>query len=142
MTKQEKIIVSAYTGYLMCDVSDVHKYVEELLGRPVWTHELSCEHVQREIMEKAKPDFLKLCEKTDEVKNDSKYGFVKGDTDKKLLPKGLIYEGYSKEDGDTTYRCPYCDKKIGGWIVRAQKETSDKVHCPFCEKHVAVVERI
>lgn len=35
MTKQERIIVSAYTGFLMCDFSDVHKYIEEKLGRSV-----------------------------------------------------------------------------------------------------------
>ena len=41
MTKQERIIVSAYTGFLMCDYDDLHKYIEEKVGRPVWTHELA-----------------------------------------------------------------------------------------------------
>lgn len=41
MTKQEKIIVSAYTGTLMCDFSDVHEYIEKKLGRPVFTHEMA-----------------------------------------------------------------------------------------------------
>ena len=43
MTKQEKIVVSAYTGVLMCDFKDVHKYIEEKMGRPVFTHELGFE---------------------------------------------------------------------------------------------------
>ena len=29
MTLQEKIIVSAYTGFVMCDFDLVHKYIEE-----------------------------------------------------------------------------------------------------------------
>lgn len=62
MTKEEKIIVSAYTGILMCDFNDLHKYIETVLERPIWTHELAFDSVQNEIKEKTKSDFLKLCE--------------------------------------------------------------------------------
>ena len=61
MTKQEKIVVSAYTGVLMCDFSDLHEYIEKKLGRPVWTHELASEELQKEIRQKTKDDFLELC---------------------------------------------------------------------------------
>lgn len=61
MTKKERIIVSAYTGVLMCDFSDVHEYVEKALGRPVWTHEFANEVMQKEIQEKTMADFLALC---------------------------------------------------------------------------------
>ena len=61
MTKQEKIIVSAYTGYLMCDFSDMHKYIEEKMGRPVWTHEMGDKKMQSVIHQAVKPDFLALC---------------------------------------------------------------------------------
>ena len=30
MTKQEKVIVSAYTGVLMCDFADLHEYIEKI----------------------------------------------------------------------------------------------------------------
>lgn len=61
ITKQEKVVVLAYTGVLMCDFSDVHKYIEEKLGRPVWTHEMVSYNVQEEIKRATKPDFLALC---------------------------------------------------------------------------------
>lgn len=61
MTKQERIIVSAYTGILMCNFSDMHKYIEEKLGRPAWTHEMVSYNVQKEIENAVKPDFLALC---------------------------------------------------------------------------------
>jgi len=61
ITKQEKVVVSAYTGVLMRDFSDVHKYIEEKLGRPVWTHEIVSYNVQEEIKRATKPDFLALC---------------------------------------------------------------------------------
>ena len=62
MTKQEKIIVSAYTGTLMCDFCDMQKYIEEKMGRPVFTHELADEKFVTKIQEAVKPDFLELCE--------------------------------------------------------------------------------
>lgn len=61
MTKQEKIIVSAYTGTLMCDFGDVHEYIEKKLGRPVYTHELADKNIWKEIEEKSKEDFLEIC---------------------------------------------------------------------------------
>ena len=62
MTKQEKIIVSAYTGTLMCDFSDVHEYIEKKLGRPVFTHEMADKVILEEIKQKTKSDFLAICE--------------------------------------------------------------------------------
>lgn len=67
MTKQEKIVVSAYTGVLMCDFKDVHKYIEEKMGRPVFTHELGFESTHAQIRERVKPDFMKLCSTESEV---------------------------------------------------------------------------
>ena len=64
MTKRECAIVMAHTGICMLTGSDFdifHKYVEELMGRPVWTHELGFEEVANEIKEKSKPDFIALC---------------------------------------------------------------------------------
>ena len=63
MTKQERIIVSAYTGYLMCDFHDMHHYIEEKLGRPVWSHEMASKEIQNEIRDKCRSDFLSLCGK-------------------------------------------------------------------------------
>lgn len=62
MTKQEKIVVSAYTDVLMCDFDDLHEYIEDKLGRSVWTHELASETVSAEIKEKSKADFLAICQ--------------------------------------------------------------------------------
>lgn len=66
MTKEERIIVSAYTGFLMCDFADVHEYIEKKLGRKVWTHELADKKTWEEIKEKTKEDFMEVC-KADET---------------------------------------------------------------------------
>ena len=63
MTKQEAVLVSAYTGFLLTNsFADVHKFCEDLIGRPIWTHEFEDEKVQREIQEKCKPLILEMIE--------------------------------------------------------------------------------
>ena len=61
MTKQEKIIVSAYTGVLMCDFDDLHEYIQKKFGRPVFVHELVDKGIQKEVKEKSKEEFLEIC---------------------------------------------------------------------------------
>jgi len=58
ITKRDAAIISAYTGFLLGDFQDLHEYVEELFGRPVWTHEFG--YNAKQIKELSKPDFLIL----------------------------------------------------------------------------------
>ena len=61
MTKEEAILLSAYTGFLLVpDFSDVHKFCEDTLGRPIWTHEFADQDVQKEIREKLRPQIMEL----------------------------------------------------------------------------------
>ena len=53
-------IVGAYTGILCGSFSDLHEYIEQLMGRPVFTHELGSGGVGEEVKERAKADFLAL----------------------------------------------------------------------------------
>lgn len=63
MTKQESILLSAYTGFMLTkDFADVHKFCEELLGRPIWTHEFAFKGTQAQISEACKPLVLELIE--------------------------------------------------------------------------------
>ena len=67
MTKREAAIVSAYTGYLIGDVDDWHKYVQEILGRPVFTHELASKSIQDEVHDKSRDDFCNIKITTEEL---------------------------------------------------------------------------
>lgn len=58
MTKKEAAIVAAYTGYVIGDLSTMHAYIEKLMGRPVWTHELPA--LEKEIHNRSKADFIAL----------------------------------------------------------------------------------
>lgn len=71
MTDREKAIVMAFTGKCML-IGDkfqiFHKYVEDIMGRPIWTHELRSKSIADEISEKSKDDFIALC--TDESSSE------------------------------------------------------------------------
>ena len=60
MTKREAAIVSAYTGIIIGEFSEFHKYVEEIMERPVWTHELADKETFTEIKKRAKDDFINI----------------------------------------------------------------------------------
>ena len=62
MTDREKAIVMAHTGICMLagDKFQIfHKYVEDIMGKPIWTHEIGL--LADEIKEKSKADFIALC---------------------------------------------------------------------------------
>ena len=66
MNDKEKAIVMAYTGICMLSGDKFqifHKYVEDIMGRPVYTHEMAMKAIDDEIKEKAKADFIALCAK-------------------------------------------------------------------------------
>lgn len=60
MTKYEAKVISAYTGIMLGSFSDLHEYIEELLGRPVFTHELASKELIGKIKDAAKADFINL----------------------------------------------------------------------------------
>ena len=71
MKKQEAVLISAYTGFLLTkNFGDVHKFCEELLGRPIWTHEFASQTVQEEIKEKCRPLILEMIENETEKGGD------------------------------------------------------------------------
>ena len=62
MTDREKAIVMAHTGICMLtgDKFQIfHKYVEDIMGRPIMTHEIGW--LADMIKEKSKADFIALC---------------------------------------------------------------------------------
>ena len=77
MKKQEAILVSAFTGFLLTkDFSDVHKFCEDLLGRPIWTHEFANRDVQEEIKEKCRPLILAMIENEVDTAHPTEKGGV------------------------------------------------------------------
>lgn len=63
MNDKERAIVMAYTGVCMLTgdrLNEFYKYLAELYGRPVYTHEIA----ELDIRDRAYKDFLALCKET------------------------------------------------------------------------------
>ena len=60
MTSREAAIVSAYTGVLIGDFNELHRYVEEKFGHPVWTHQMSTTAFADRLKDLSRDDFLAI----------------------------------------------------------------------------------
>ena len=59
MTKREGAVFSIFTGILCCeDFSTVHEYIEDIMGRPVLTHEIPM--IEKELKERSKEEFFNI----------------------------------------------------------------------------------
>ena len=108
MTREEAILLSAYTGFLLVqDFSDVHKFCEDTLGRPIWTHEFAHKDVQKEIQDKLRPQIMKLIYSTNALRPVSREQVEK-------VCKG---EWIVQQDEHKEYikKCSKCGFPISGW---------------------------
>ena len=74
MTDSEKAIVMAYTGICMLtgDKFQIfHKYIENIMGRPIMTHEIG--QLADEIKKKSKADFMSICVDESSSENPNKW---------------------------------------------------------------------
>ena len=60
ITKREAAIITAHTGMMLGSFSDFHEYVEHIMDRLVWTHEMSRKEISNEIKQLSKNDFIHL----------------------------------------------------------------------------------
>ena len=124
MTREEAILLSAYTGFLLApDFSEVHKFCEDTLGRPIWTHEFADRCVQKEIQEKLRPQIMEL------VQNIAALRPVSREQVEKVWRGEWVEETYStKSERNRTIHskkciCSVCNKSNG-----RKKEN----FCPAC----------
>lgn len=64
MTLRERVIVETYTGVCMTtgeERNELYKYMAEIMGRPVYTHELADKGIQLQLKENSFDDFIALC---------------------------------------------------------------------------------
>lgn len=104
MTDREKAIVMAYTGRCMLTgdkFQKFHKYIEDIMGRPIMIHEIGW--LESEIKEKAKADFITLCadEPINHVKNGTPIpdNATNGDVIKRAFPNAEIKHGFYGIEG-------------------------------------------
>lgn len=97
MTKKEAVVIEAYTGVCMLKGEDrnlFYKYINQLMGRKVYTHELPV--LINEIKEKAKPDFIKICKNMDKKIKTRKF---------RAMTNAEFYITYA---GEKNFDCSEC----------------------------------
>ena len=73
MTDYEKAVVMAHTGIVMLKAEKFnifHQYVEKIMGRPIYVHEMAYKEISDEIRERSKADFLRICEEDSDEKSE------------------------------------------------------------------------
>ena len=60
LTKRQCAIISAHTGLLMGDFSDMHEYAEEVFGHPIFTHQFGSPEVFNKLNELSLDDWENL----------------------------------------------------------------------------------
>lgn len=66
LDKEQAAFIGAYTGVCFGPFSDIHELAEEVMGRPIWTHEFASEEMFKQLREKLRPRIEEIVYKEDE----------------------------------------------------------------------------
>ena len=66
LTMEQAVVVSIYTGYLVCPFEKVHAAIEERLGRPVWTHEMANSKLMDDVRKMFMDEFVSMAPSKDQ----------------------------------------------------------------------------
>ena len=100
----------AYTGTTLLtgeDFSIFHKYIENKLKRPVWTHELGFDVVFEQIKEASKEDFINLC-KSLKNETNAQWELVRYDPDYLVWSAKCTNCKKRHESTDNVGKLPFC----------------------------------
>ena len=61
LNKYQAIVITGFTGTMVCDLSSFHADVESRMGRSVWTHEFGLPSFAQELKELYRDEFMYLC---------------------------------------------------------------------------------
>lgn len=100
MTDREKAIVMTYTGKTMLTGDKFHiflNYVNEIMGRQVYIHELANDKIVNEVKEKAESDFITLCNSCDKMITKKQLDIITQDLKEKIWRNEELQDEYYTE---------------------------------------------
>ena len=121
MTDREKAIVMAFTGICMLtgDKFQIfHKYVEDIMGRPIMTHEIG--FLEGAIKKKAEADFMALCADESSSENPNKWIPVSERLPEESLNSVIGWDAYRE-------RCVFVQYIDGHFQITGSDESFDIV---------------
>ena len=135
MTREEAILLSAYTGFLLApDFSEVHKFCEDTLGRSIWTHEFADSCVQKEIQEKLRPQIMELVQNIAALRPVSREQVEKvwrAHWNESTHLGGFVYCsrcGYNALEANNYTFCPKCGSPFTDEAVQMVMERLEELH--------------
>lgn len=139
MTDREKAIVMAHTGICMLtgDKFQIfHKYVEDIMGRPIWTHEMGIGSIADEIKKKSKGDFIALCADESRSENPNKWISVSERLPDNTDPVNITWVNHDPEsyyadikDKPFTATGHYCNGRWWWYSVTCQDYLDEYGRC-------------
>lgn len=119
VTKIEAAIISAFTGYLLGDFEEYHKYIQEKMERPVQTIEIANEEFFKEIQKKSLEDFKNI-KVTNNIINGIKLKEISFmfDSEIELYYKGkYIGKCHETSSEHWIFECDVRSIEVGEYIV-------------------------
>lgn len=118
MTREEAILLSAYTGFMLTpDFGELQKFCEETLGRPVWTHEFADKQIFEDLRAKLQPKLEELIQNIDKPRTPTREKVEK-------MRGEWIRGGYVF--GEDEWECSKCHE------TEWRSTCSRLKFCPFC----------
>lgn len=135
MTQREKAIVEAFTGVAMLtgeDVTYFYEYVQEIMGRPVYTHEFADAKVMGEIKEKSRHDFVMICKKKE---SDSRMVGMVPTFEERESVMAVDYAngtGRIEKNKYADWMCPVCGWPVGEVYIPRMHSQQKSDYCRRC----------
>lgn len=61
LTKEQAAIIGVYTGCTCGPFEDIHKKIEDVLERPVCSHEMADKNLMEHVRSMIRDEFLEIC---------------------------------------------------------------------------------
>lgn len=61
LTKEQAAIIGCFTGIACGPFSDVHAKAEQIMNRPIFTHEFANKDFWKDLRENVKQEFMDIC---------------------------------------------------------------------------------
>lgn len=132
LTYRECAIIETYTGYCMCAGErrdEVYKYMQEIMERPVWTHEFADHEIQKELRDKSRADFIALAKSA--IPDDG----IKPVFKRRVDPVLCTYTDGStgvEERGFADWCCGNCGEPVGEQYILTKHDQKKCNFCPRC----------
>lgn len=116
MTKEEKVIVSAFTGCLLCEPEELFKFASMKFGREIEAKDFVEPGFMEELKLKTKPDFMWVRSYTDPPKCHHKFDEITNVAGVEVDPCVYVEKEIHRHCKVTVMECSKCGHVELEWV--------------------------